>query len=201
MTDITDLTKTFFAHATAVIDSPSEIGAGTKIWHFSHVLPHSKIGAGCVLGQNVSIGPHVTIGQRCKVQNNVSIYQGVFLEDDVFCGPSMVFTNVINPRAFLERKSEFKPTVIRRGATIGANATVLCGVTIGEYSMIGAGTVVTRDVPAYALVYGNPGRRRGAVCRCGVRLDTTDSSAARRITCRACQTQYELGDGVVHCAS
>lgn len=195
---MTNEARVFFAHETAVIDSPSEIGGGTKIWHFSHVLPHTKIGNGCTIGQNVAIGPHVTLGDRCKVQNNVSIYRGVVLENDVFCGPSMVFTNVVNPRAFVERKTEFKATLVREGATIGANATVLCGVTLGRYSMIGAGAVVTRDVPDYALVYGNPARLRGAVCRCGVVLDVPAPSSPEpvRLTCRECGAQYEMRAGL-----
>lgn len=190
----------YFAHESAVIDLPSEIGAGTKIWHFSHILPHTKIGDGCTIGQNVVIGPRVTLGNRCKVQNNVSIYQGVVLEDNVFCGPSMVFTNVINPRAFVERKAEFKPTLVREGATIGANATVICGVTLGRYCMIGAGAVVTRDVPDYALAFGNPARVRGAVCRCGVVLETPRSppGGPARVTCKDCRAQYEVRAGLVH---
>jgi UDP-2-acetamido-3-amino-2,3-dideoxy-glucuronate N-acetyltransferase len=162
--------KNYFAHATAIVDPGVTIGAGTKIWHFSHVLGGSKIGERCVLGQNVVAGPDVTIGNGCKIQNNVSIYKAVTLEDDVFCGPSMVFTNVINPRAFIERKDEFRPTLVKKGATIGANATIVCGNTIGEYAMIGAGAVVTKDVPAYALVIGASARFLGWVSRSGDRL-------------------------------
>src|SRR5581483_434123 len=143
---MTEPARDFFVHETSTIDSPSEIGGGTQILHFSHVLRHSKIGRDCTVGQNVVIGPHVTVGDRCKIQNNVSIYEGVELENGVFCGPSMVFTNVINPRAFIERKSEFRKTRVREGATIGANATIVCGVTLGRYCMVGAGSVVTRDV-------------------------------------------------------
>jgi len=157
-------------HPTAFVDQPATIGAGTKIWHFSHVLPHTRIGANCVLGQNVVAGPHVTIGDGCKIQNNVSIYQGVTLEDGVFCGPSCVFTNVINPRAEIERKAEFRPTLVKRGASVGANATLLCGHTIGAYAFIGAGAVVTKDVPDYALMAGNPARRIGWMSRAGARL-------------------------------
>jgi acetyltransferase-like isoleucine patch superfamily enzyme len=153
-----------------VVDSPAKIGAGTKIWHFSHVLGHCAIGRDCVVGQNVMIGPHVTIGDRCKIQNNVSIYRGVTLEDGVFCGPSMVFTNVLNPRAEVERKDEFLPTVVRRGVTIGANATIVCGTTLGAYAFIAAGAVVTRDVPAHALMAGVPARRIGWVSHAGERL-------------------------------
>jgi predicted dehydrogenase/acetyltransferase-like isoleucine patch superfamily enzyme len=157
-------------HPSAVVDSPAKIGAGTKIWHFSHVLGHCAIGRDCVVGQNVMIGPHVTIGDRCKIQNNVSIYRGVTLEDGVFCGPSMVFTNVLNPRAEVERKDEFLPTVVRRGVTIGANATIVCGTTLGAYAFIAAGAVVTRDVPAHALMAGVPARRIGWVSHAGERL-------------------------------
>jgi UDP-2-acetamido-3-amino-2,3-dideoxy-glucuronate N-acetyltransferase len=157
-------------HESAFIDQPSSIGDGTRIWHFSHILPRTRIGRNCVLGQNVVAGPDVTIGDNCKIQNNVSVYPGVTLEDGVFCGPSCVFTNVINPRAEIERKSEFKPTLVKRGATIGANATILCGHTIGAYAFIGAGAVVTKDVPDYALMAGNPARRIGWMSRAGVRL-------------------------------
>ena len=159
-----------FIHETALVDDGVEIGAGAKIWHFVHVLTGSKIGAGSNLGQNVMVGPHVTVGAGCKIQNNVSVYKGVTLEDDVFCGPSCVFTNVLTPRAFVERKDEFAPTLVRKGATIGANATIVCGNTIGAYAMIGAGAVVTKDVADHALVVGNPARRIGWVSRSGDRL-------------------------------
>ncbi len=160
----------YFVHPLAAIDGGVAIGKGTRIWHFSHVLKDSRIGAGCVIGQNVSIGPDVTIGDRCKLQNNVSIYPGVTLEDGVFCGPSCVFTNVMNPRAEIERKNEFRPTLVRRGATIGANATIVCGTTLGEYSFIAAGAVVTKDVPSFALMAGVPARRIGWVGHSGERL-------------------------------
>lgn len=156
-----------FVHPSAIVDDGCEIGAGTRIWHFSHVLAGSRIGPGCVIGQNVMIGPRVTVGRGSKIQNNVSLYEAVTLEDEVFCGPSCVFTNVLTPRAFVERKAEFAPTLVRRGATIGANATIVCGVTIGRYAMVGAGAVVTRDVPDYALVTGVPARRSGWVSRAG----------------------------------
>lgn len=159
-----------FVHATAVIDSGAKIGAGCRIWHFSHVVGGSSLGPNCTVGQNVMIGPRVTIGAGCKIQNNVSIYEGVTLEDEVFCGPSCVFTNVLTPRAFVERKDEFAPTLVRRGASIGANATIVCGVTIGRYAMVGAGAVVTRDVADHALVVGNPARPIGWVSRTGERL-------------------------------
>ena len=161
----------YFSHESAVIDGNVSIGAGTKIWHFCHVLTDTQIGRNCVLGQNVMVGPNGKIGDGCKIQNNVSLYKGVILEDDVFCGPSCVFTNVLTPRAFVERKEEFRETLVRRGATIGANATIVCGATIGEYALIGAGAVVTHDVRAYALVLGNPAREVGWVSRTGERLD------------------------------
>jgi UDP-2-acetamido-3-amino-2,3-dideoxy-glucuronate N-acetyltransferase len=157
-------------HDSAYVDDPVEIGPGSKIWHFSHILGHVKIGRDCIIGQNVVIGPDVTVGDRCKVQNNVSLYKGVTLEDGVFCGPSCVFTNVNNPRAEIERKSEFRTTLVKRGATIGANATIVCGHTLGEYSFIAAGAVVTKDVPAFALMAGNPARRIGWMSRAGVKL-------------------------------
>ena len=158
-------------HESACIDDGVTIGDGARIWHFCHVCANATIGAGCVLGQNVFVGAGVAIGAGCRIQNNVSIYQGVALEDEVFCGPSCVFTNVLTPRAFVERKTEFAPTHVGRGASIGANATVVCGVTIGRYAMIGAGAVVTRDVPDHALVVGNPARRIGWVSRAGERLE------------------------------
>lgn len=153
----------YFKHESSYVDEGAEIGEGTKIWHFCHVMSGAKIGKNCSLGQNVNVGGKAIIGDGVKIQNNVSVYDNVVLEDDVFCGPSCVFTNVINPRAFVERKHEYKQTVIKRGASIGANATVVCGVTVGEYALIGAGSVVTKDVPAYALVYGSPARVRGKV--------------------------------------
>ena len=157
-------------HESAYVDEPCEIGAGTRIWHFSHILRGCRIGRDCVIGQNVMIGPNVVVGNRCKIQNNVSLYDGVILEDGVFCGPSCVFTNVNNPRAEIERKDEFLQTVVRRGATIGANATVVCGHEIGAYSFIAAGAVVTRNVPVHALVAGVPAIRIGWMSRAGARL-------------------------------
>lgn len=162
--------ETAFIHESAWIDEPVTIGAGTRIWHFVHVLAHTVIGADCVLGQNVMAGPRVSIGDGCRIQNNVSIYEGVTLEDDVFCGPSCVFTNVLLPRAHVERKDEFAATLVRTGATIGANATVICGNTLGAYSMVAAGAVVTGDVPDFALVAGVPAGRIGWVSRSGERL-------------------------------
>jgi UDP-2-acetamido-3-amino-2,3-dideoxy-glucuronate N-acetyltransferase len=157
-------------HESAYIDADVVIGDGTRIWHFCHVLPRSHIGRDCILGQNVMVGPDVQIGDRCKLQNNVSIYPGVTLEDGVFCGPSCVFTNVTNPRAEIDRKAEFKPTLVRRGASIGANATIVCGVTLGRYCFIGAGAVVTRDVGDFAMMAGVPARRIGWMSRAGAKL-------------------------------
>ncbi len=165
-----DQEKKYFAHESSYVDEPSQIGEGTKIWHFSHILKNSEIGKNCVIGQNVSIGPGALIGNGCKIQNNVSIYKGVTLEDDVFCGPSCVFTNVYTPRAFVERKDEFLPTTVKKGATIGANATVICGVTIGQYALVGAGAVVKEDVPDHAVVVGVPAKQKGWVCKCGMPL-------------------------------
>jgi UDP-2-acetamido-3-amino-2,3-dideoxy-glucuronate N-acetyltransferase len=162
--------KNYFVHESSYVDDPCSIGPGTKIWHFSHVMKNSTIGAGCNIGQNVVISPDVTIGNNVKIQNNVSVYTGCVLEDDVFCGPSMVFTNVLLPRAHVSRRAEFLPTLVRRGASIGANATIVCGHTIGAYAMIGAGAVVTRDVPDFALMIGAPARRIGWVSRSGERL-------------------------------
>ena len=162
--------KNYFVHETAVVDDGCEVGEGTKIWHYSHVLKGSKIGKKCVIGQNGSIGPNVSIGNGCKIQNNVSVYTGVTLEDDVFCGPSMVFTNVLTPRAHIERKDEFLPTHVGRGATIGANAVIVCGNKIGKFAMVGAGAVVTKDVPDFALVVGNPAKKIGWVSESGDRL-------------------------------
>jgi UDP-2-acetamido-3-amino-2,3-dideoxy-glucuronate N-acetyltransferase len=170
---MTDYTKRFpntRIHESAYVDDEVTIGEGTRIWHFSHVLPHSSLGENCVLGQNVSVGPHVAVGNNVKIQNNVSVYEGVVLEDDVFCGPSCVFTNVMNPRAEVSRKHEFKTTLVRRGTTIGANATIVCGTELGQYSFVAAGAVVARDVPAYALVAGVPARRMGWMSRAGGRL-------------------------------
>lgn len=153
----------YFKHESSYVDEGAEVGEGTKIWHFCHVMSGAKIGKNCSLGQNVNVGGKAIIGDGVKIQNNVSVYDDVVIEDNVFCGPSCVFTNVINPRAFVERKHEYKQTVIKKGASIGANATIVCGVTVGEYALIGAGSVVTKDVPAYALVYGSPARVRGKV--------------------------------------
>jgi UDP-2-acetamido-3-amino-2,3-dideoxy-glucuronate N-acetyltransferase len=182
-----------FVHPTAVVDAGAVLGEGTKVWHFVHVCGGARVGPGCVLGQNVFVGQNVTLGRGVKVQNNVSIYDQVRIEDDVFLGPSCVFTNVINPRAFIERKHEYKQTLVRRGASIGANATIVCGHEIGEYAFVGAGAVVTKDVPAYALVVGNPARLLGWVCKCGCRLPSEGAHAT--LTCAACGTSY-VSDGV-----
>lgn len=180
--------KPYFAHESAFVDEGVEIGEGTSIWHTSHILKGSHIGANCKIGQNVVVGPHVTVGNGVKIQNNVSVYEGVTLEDYVFCGPSMVFTNVFNPRSEIPRMKELKPTLVKRGATLGANATILCGITIGRYALIGAGTVVTKDVPDHALVVGNPGRVTGWICVCGIKLQLKGENAG----CPACGQQYRL---------
>lgn len=180
-----------FVHESAYVDDGAVIGAGTKVWHFCHVMPGAVIGEGCSLGQNVVVMPGTRIGDNVKIQNNVSIYEGVELEDDVFCGPSMVFTNVVNPRSHVSRKDEYRRTLVRRGASIGANATVVCGTTLGEYAFIGAGAVVTKDVPAYALMTGVPARRTGWMCACGVKLP----GGTRTPTCAACGARYEEHEG------
>ncbi|MBU4288586.1 MAG: Gfo/Idh/MocA family oxidoreductase [Proteobacteria bacterium] len=174
----------YFAHETSVIDEDCKIGKGTKIWHFSHIMPGSKVGERCKIGQNVAIGPDVTIGNSCKIQNNVSVYKGVTLEDGVFCGPSMVFTNVYNPRAEITKMYAVRPILVKRGATIGANATIICGHTIGRYAFIGAGAVVTKDVLDYALVLGNPAKRVGWVCECGEHLP-------KNLSCNICGKKYK----------
>jgi UDP-2-acetamido-3-amino-2,3-dideoxy-glucuronate N-acetyltransferase len=181
----------YFAHPTACVDEGCEIGAGTKIWHFSHVMSGSRVGEKCNFGQNVVISPGVRIGNRVRIQNNVSVYTGVELEDDVFCGPSMVFTNVINPRSHIERKSEYRRTLVRKGASIGANATIVCGATVGSYSFVAAGAVVTRDVPDYALVMGVPAVQVGWMCYCGIRLAEGDSPV-----CEKCGRRYRIEHGV-----
>ena len=181
----------YFAHESSYIDDGAEIGEGTKIWHFCHVMPGARIGSGCSIGQNVVVMNGTRIGNNVRIQNNVSIYEGVELEDDVFCGPSCVFTNVINPRSHVSRKHEYRRTLVRRGATIGANATVVCGVTLDQYAFIGAGAVVTSDVPAYALMVGVPARRVGWMCQCGERLQLSSGEA----TCGVCGTAYSERDG------
>ncbi|HXI40414.1 MAG TPA: acyltransferase [Bryobacteraceae bacterium] len=179
----------YFLHESSYVDEPCSIGAGTKIWHFSHVMKNSRIGARCNIGQNVVISPDVVVGDNVKIQNNVSVYTGCILEDDVFCGPSMVFTNVLNPRSHVVRKDEYKTTLVRKGASLGANCTVVCGTTIGRYAFVGAGSVVTRDIPDYALVYGNPARQRGWICACGIALEF-GGAAADTSKCHACGASY-----------
>ncbi len=182
---------TYWAHPTAIIDGPATIGDETKIWHFAHVMPHARIGARCSLGQNVFVASRAVVGDGCRVQNNVSIYDGVELHDDVFVGPSAVFTNVINPRAFVHRQGEIQATPVERGATIGANATIVCGARIGEFAFVAAGAVVTQDVPAYALVGGVPARRIGWICRCGVTLPKA-GARTRALRCAACTARYDV---------
>lgn len=183
--------KDYFVHESSYIDEPCEIGEGTKIWHFSHVMKNSIIGSYCNIGQNVVISPGVIIGNNVKIQNNVSVYTGVICEDDVFLGPSCVFTNVINPRSFIERKDEYRKTIVKKGASIGANATIVCGHDIGRYAFIGAGAVVTKDVPDYALVVGNPARIIGYVCECGNRLEIKE----QKYICSFCNKEYEFING------
>jgi len=183
----------FFAHSSSYIDDGAVIGEGTRIWHFCHVMPGAVIGERCNLGQNVVVMSGTRLGDNVKVQNNVSIYEGVVLEDDVFCGPSCVFTNVTNPRSHVSRKSEYRRTLVRRGSSIGANATIVCGITLGQYSFIGAGAVVTSDVPDFALMVGVPARRVGWMCQCGTRLRLDDG----RAVCPACGAGYQERDGVL----
>lgn len=183
----------YSVHPTAIVDDGAQIGADTRVWHWVHICSQARIGARCSFGQNVFVGNDVIIGDNVKVQNNVSIYDAVTLEDDVFCGPSMVFTNVNNPRSHVSRKNEYRRTIVKRGATIGANATVVCGHTIGEYAFIGAGAVVTKDVKPYALMVGTPAKRIGWMCQCGERLpDIIDQH-----TCSTCGQRYDIGGN--HC--
>lgn len=187
--------KGFFAHESSYIDEPCEIGKDTKIWHFCHVSANVKIGEKCSFGQNVFVANDVTIGNNVKIQNNVSVYTGVILEDNVFCGPSMVFTNVLTPRSAFPRntKNDYHTTLVKQGVSIGANATIVCGTTIGEHAFIGAGSVVTRNIPAYALCYGNPARVRGWVCQCGIKLEFSEIKAI----CPECSNMYEKsGDSI-----
>ncbi|WP_447968621.1 Gfo/Idh/MocA family oxidoreductase [Nitrospira sp. M1] len=186
--------KNFFAHASAFLDEDVRIGKGTTIWHTTHILKGTSIGTNCKIGQNVVVGPNVTVGHGVKIQNNVSVYEGVTLEDCVFCGPSMVFTNVINPRSEIPRMTELMPTLVRRGATLGANSTILCGITIGQYAFIGAGAVVTKDVPNFALMVGSPARVTGWMCECGVKL-TVDG---KKHNCSACGKSYTMGIDGLH---
>ena len=187
-----------FVHESAYVDDGCVLGAGTKVWHFSHLMRGCRLGENCNIGQNVVIAEGVTLGRGCKVQNNVSVYQGVICEDEVFLGPSMVFTNVLNPRAAVSRKSEYRPTLLKKGTTVGANATIVCGHTLGEYCMIGAGAVVTKDVPAYALMTGVPARRTGWVSRHGEKLVFDENDHA---VCPATGEEYVLQDGQCVCLS
>ena len=180
----------FFVHESSYIDEGAEIGNRTKVWHFTHIMGPSVIGENCTIGQNVSVAPHVKIGKNVKIQNNVSVYTGVVIEDDVFLGPSMVFTNVINPRSHVSRKNEYQQTFVKQGASIGANATIVCGVTLGRYAFVGAGSVVTRDVPDYALVHGNPAKIRGWMCQCGVKLTWPAAGDLNLTVCRHCNKSY-----------
>jgi len=189
----------YFVHESSYVDDGVVIGEGTKVWHFCHIMRGTRVGRDCSLGQNVLVGPNVTVGDNVKIQNNVSVYEGVVLEDNVFCGPSCVFTNVDRPRsAFPTEDSEYERTLVKRGVTIGANATVVCGHTLGEHSFVGAGSVVTRDVPNYAVVYGNPARIRGWICECGTPL----AFSRGRATCEACGREYrKRGELVVPASS
>ena len=180
----------YFVHDSSCVDIGAQIGTGTKIWHFCHVMSSARIGERCNIGQNVFIAADVRIGNNVKIQNNVSLYTGVIVEDDVFLGPSMVFTNVINPRSHVNRKDEYKDTLVRMGTSIGANATILCGVTLGQYCFVGAGAVVTHDIPDYALVYGSPARIKGWMCQCGIELNFFEYEDHEVATCENCRQQY-----------
>jgi len=186
--------NSFFVHQTSIVDDFCNIGNGTKIWHFTHIMQRAVIGERCNIGQNVFIGSDVVIGNNVRIQNNVSLYDCIICEDDVFLGPSMVFTNVINPRSAVSRKNEYMKTLVKKGATIGANATIVCGNTLGEYCFIGAGTVVTKDVPAYALIVGNPGRQKGWMSEYGIKLEFDDQG---RATCGESGAHYLLEQGIV----
>ncbi len=187
----------YFVHQSSYVDEGCRIGEGTKIWHFCHVMSGATIGRGCTIGQNVVISPGVIIGDHVKIQNNVSVYTGVTLEDDVFCGPSMVFTNVVNPRSHVSRKHEYRKTLVKKGATLGANCTIVCGHAIGRYAFVGAGAVITGDVPDHAQVVGNPARITGWMCACGVKL-SAGSQPPQDGTCESCGASYRLSpDGVL----
>lgn len=188
------MTEKYFVHETAIVDENVTIGKGTKIWCFTHILKNTTIGKKCIFGQNCVVGANVNIGNNVKVQNNISIYDGVEVEDDVFLGPSMVFTNVINPRSFIERKTEFKKTLMKKGCSVGANATIVCGITVGRYAFVGAGSVVTKDVPDFALVYGSPAKVRGWVSISGEKLEFNEEGIAKDATDN---TTYQFKDGKV----
>lgn len=185
--------KQYFVHESSYVDEPCIIGKGTKIWHFTHIMPHCEIGDNCNIGQNVVISSGVILGNNVKIQNNVSVYTGVICEDDVFLGPSCVFTNVINPRSHVSRKEEYRETLLKQGASVGANATIVCGHRIGNYAFVGAGTVVTKDVPDYALVVGNPARQLGWMCQCGEKIHFKENQAM----CPSCSKQYTKTDNCV----
>ena len=195
----------FFAHPSSFVDEGAQVGENTKIWHFCHIMPDAIIGQGCNIGQNVSIAPRVVVGNNVKIQNNVSLYSGVILEDDVFLGPSAVFTNVFNPRSHFPRRDQYLTTLIERGATIGANATIVCGITMGRYSFVGAGSVLTRDLPPYALAYGNPAKIHGWMCYCGEKLpfiatspdDSKEEEAQESVACLLCERRYVWRGGAV----
>jgi UDP-2-acetamido-3-amino-2,3-dideoxy-glucuronate N-acetyltransferase len=186
----------YFVHESSYVDDGAQIGGGSRIWHFSHIMTGARVGKRCNIGQNVVISPEVVIGDDVKIQNNVSVYTGVILEDDVFCGPSMVFTNVINPRSHVSRKHEYQRTLVKKGATLGANSTIVCGNSIGQYAFVGAGAVVTRDVPDHALIIGNPGRVAGWVCECGAKL-ATGLELPGAVICAACGASYSSVTGVL----
>jgi UDP-2-acetamido-3-amino-2,3-dideoxy-glucuronate N-acetyltransferase len=192
--------RDYFVHESSYVDDGCAIGEGTKIWHFCHLMSGATIGRRCNIGQNVMISPGVTIGDNVKIQNNVSVYTGVVLEDDVFCGPSMVFTNVVIPRSAVSRRDEYRQTLVKRGASLGANSTVVCGHTIGRYAFIGAGAVVTRDIPDYALAVGNPSRISGWMCECGMKL-TSGAAAPAQARCSACGAEYVSQDGLLNRAA
>lgn len=185
--------KNYFVHESSYVDEPCEIGEKTNIWHFSHIMKNSKIGNGCNIGQNVVISDNVILGNNVKVQNNVSVYTGVICEDDVFLGPSCVFTNVINPRSHVSRKHEYKTTLIQKGASVGANSTIVCGNTIGRYALIGAGSVITKDVEPFSVVVGNPARKIGYVCKCGEKLQQTETG----YSCLVCGEKFIVKDGIL----
>lgn len=190
----------YFAHESSYIDKPCKIGDNTSIWHFTHIMKDSIIGERCNIGQNVFIASNVIIGNNVKIQNNVSLYEGIICEDDVFLGPSCVFTNVINPRSHINRKNEYKKTIIKQGATIGANVTIVCGHTIGKYALIGAGTVVTKDIPDYSLFFGNPGSFKGWICSCGNKLNSFDYNTIQSnklLKCNFCGCVYRLNDMIL----
>lgn len=195
MSEMRELPSGALVHESSYVDEGARIGKGTRIWHFCHIMSGAEIGEQCSLGQNVVVMPGVILGRNVKVQNNVSVYEGVHCEDDVFLGPSAVFTNVVNPRSHVSRKNEYRPTLVKRGATVGANATIVCGHELGEYSFVAAGAVVTRNVPAYALVAGVPARVTGWMCACGERLPLgATPNADARVRCASCGSDYEAAD-------